>query len=69
LKARCSSGLIDAPPGSLNGCSGAIVVPAYSIQHQFSEGENIIEFTPEDAGEFPYSCWMGMLRSSITVES
>ncbi|MDR3335812.1 MAG: heavy metal transporter, partial [Treponema sp.] len=30
-------------------------------------GENIIEFTPERAGKFSYSCWMGMIRSSIVV--
>lgn len=31
-------------------------------------GDNIIEFTPAEIGTFPYSCWMGMIRSSITVE-
>ena len=28
---------------------------------------NQLEFTPEQAGTIPYSCWMGMLRGSITV--
>jgi hypothetical protein len=26
-----------------------------------------VEFTPAKTGRFPYSCWMGMIRSSITV--
>jgi plastocyanin domain-containing protein len=30
-------------------------------------GENIIEFTPEKTGTIPYSCWMGMIGSSIEV--
>jgi plastocyanin domain-containing protein len=27
----------------------------------------VIEFTPEKTGRFSYSCWMGMIRGSITV--
>jgi len=30
-------------------------------------GENLIEFIPEKSGTFAFSCWMGMIRSSITV--
>jgi plastocyanin domain-containing protein len=30
-------------------------------------GDNIIEFTPDKSGVIPYSCWMGMIRSQITV--
>ncbi|MDR1797827.1 MAG: sulfite exporter TauE/SafE family protein [Clostridiales Family XIII bacterium] len=61
--------IIDAPKGSVNGCNGAIVIPALDIQYQFQEGENVIEFTADQAGEIPYSCWMGMIRSTITVEA
>jgi uncharacterized protein len=28
-----------------------------------------VEFTPKQIGVIPYSCWMGMVRSSITVVS
>jgi sulfite exporter TauE/SafE/copper chaperone CopZ len=59
--------IIDAPKGSINGCNNRIFIPEYSIEHQFQTGENIIEFTPASTGKFPYSCWMGMIRSSITV--
>jgi hypothetical protein len=39
----------------------------YGIEHRFTPGENVIEFTPSRTGRFSYSCWMGMIRSSITV--
>jgi sulfite exporter TauE/SafE/plastocyanin domain-containing protein/copper chaperone CopZ len=58
---------VNAPQGSINGCNNRIFIPEYDIEHQFTYGENIIEFTPDSAGRFPYSCWMGMIRGSITV--
>jgi sulfite exporter TauE/SafE/copper chaperone CopZ len=58
---------IEAPPGSLNGCNNIMQIPAYELQYQFKTGENVIEFTPDKTGKIPYSCWMGMIRSSITV--
>ncbi|MDR1249209.1 MAG: hypothetical protein LBK63_07900 [Treponema sp.] len=27
----------------------------------------MVEFTPEKPGVYRYSCWMGMIRSNITV--
>jgi plastocyanin domain-containing protein len=44
-----------------------MIIREYGIEHRFTPGENIIEFTPERTGKFSYSCWMGMIRSSITV--
>jgi plastocyanin domain-containing protein len=58
---------INAPQGSINGCNNRMIIREYKIEHSFKPGENIIEFTPDKAGRFPYSCWMGMIRSSITV--
>ncbi len=58
---------IDAPEGSINGCNNRIFIPEYDIEYEFKIGENVIEFTPTGTGQFPYSCWMGMIRSSITV--
>lgn len=54
---------------SLNGCNNEIVLPAFDQQIKLEAGENTIEFTPESAGNYPYSCWMGMLRNTITVIS
>ncbi len=58
---------IDAPDGSINGCNNRIFIPEYDIEYEFKTGENVIEFTPTKTGTFSYSCWMGMIRSSITV--
>ncbi|HWR23718.1 MAG TPA: sulfite exporter TauE/SafE family protein [Feifaniaceae bacterium] len=58
---------INAPERSINGCNNRILIPEYDIEYQFQPGENVIEFTPEKTGKFPYSCWMGMIRGSITV--
>lgn len=59
--------IIDAPQGSINGCNNRLFIPAYGIEHAFTPGKNIIDFTPSETGSFPYSCWMGMIRSTITV--
>ena len=59
--------IIDAPQGSLNGCNYRLFIREYGIEHTFNPGENIIEFMPENVGTFQYSCWMGMIRSTITV--
>ncbi len=58
---------IIAENGSINGCNNRIFIPEYGIEKKFEIGENVIEFTPEKAGTYRYSCWMGMIRSTITV--
>ncbi|MCD7828470.1 MAG: sulfite exporter TauE/SafE family protein [Clostridiales bacterium] len=52
---------------TLNGCNNEIVIAEYNIQIKLQEGENIIEFTPTEEGTFTYTCWMGMLKNTITV--
>jgi sulfite exporter TauE/SafE len=51
----------------LTGCNDELVVPAYAVRKKLVAGDNVIEFTPSKAGRIAYSCWMGMIRSSITV--
>lgn len=58
---------IQADAESLNGCNNELVLPAFGRQVKLSEGTTTITFTPEEPGEYPYSCWMGMLRNTITV--
>ena len=58
---------IDAPAGSINGCNNRMVIPEYGIEYAFQPGENVIRFTPGEAGVYPYTCWMGMISSAITV--
>lgn len=59
--------VIDAPAGSINGCNYKMLLKEYGIEHTFSEGENIIEFTPTKSGTVQYTCWMGMIRGNIFV--
>lgn len=58
---------IDAPKGTINGCNNRMYIDEYGIEHSFQTGENVIEFTPENAGKYQYTCWMGMIRGTITV--
>ena len=58
---------IVVPEGKLNGCNGEIVVPDMDLTVKLREGENVVSFTPDKTGTIPYSCWMGMIKSSISV--
>jgi len=59
---------INAPNGSINGCNNRINIGEYGISnYSFQQGDNVIEFTPTKTGRFQYSCWMGMIRGTITV--
>ncbi len=59
--------VINATPETLNGCNNEIIINEYGIRKKLQVGENVIEFTPTEAGNFRYSCWMGMIRATITV--
>ncbi len=59
--------VIDAPENQITGCNNRMLIGEYGIEHTFVPGENIIEFTPSETGRFRYSCWMGMIRATITV--
>jgi len=59
--------VIQARKDDINGCNNEIVIPEFKVRKKLKTGENIIEFTPAETGTFVYSCWMGMIRSRITV--
>jgi sulfite exporter TauE/SafE len=56
-----------AGANSLNGCNGTVVIPEFNIEQKLQPGDNILEFTPLKAGTIGYTCWMGMISSTITV--
>lgn len=58
---------IEVKAGDLNGCNYALVVPAYGIRKKLAPGKNVVEFTPGRAGSLAYTCWMGMITSTIQV--
>jgi uncharacterized protein len=59
--------ILQAEQENINGCNNAIVIPAFDVRNNIVAGDNYFEFTPTETGTIAYSCWMGMIRSSITV--
>lgn len=51
----------------LTGCNNELKIKEYGINKKLEIGENIVEFTPDDIGEFTYSCWMNMITNKIKV--
>lgn len=49
-------------------CSEMVVFDKLGQSAKLPEGETVaIEFTPEEAGEIPFQCQMGMLRGKVVV--
>ncbi|MCR5319003.1 MAG: sulfite exporter TauE/SafE family protein [Treponema sp.] len=59
---------IEASEESLNGCNYRMIFRDFGFQYQMDYGTNVIEFSPEKSGTFQYTCWMGMVQGSVTVE-
>lgn len=59
--------ILVAGQNDLTSCNEAISIPAFNIQAGLIPGETIVEFTPTEVGELPYSCWMGMINNTIYV--
>jgi sulfite exporter TauE/SafE len=51
----------------LNGCNNPVTIPQYGIRKTLVPGDNLVEFTPAAAGSITYTCWMGMISSTIHV--
>lgn len=58
---------INVPEEVINGCNYKMVLSAYGITHEFTPGENVIEFTPGEPGTVQYTCWMGMINGKINI--
>ena len=61
--------IIHAEEEKITGCNNEIVIPALNMRIPLSVGDNVVEFTVNEPGVIPYTCWMGMLHGSITVEA
>ena len=59
---------IHAEAEKITGCNNEMVIPALNLRVPLSEGDNIVKFTVDEPGVIPYTCWMGMLRGTITVD-
>ncbi|MEK7598280.1 MAG: sulfite exporter TauE/SafE family protein [Patescibacteria group bacterium] len=49
-------------------CAASIMIPSLDIRKNLRSGENIIEFTPRDAGRLVFSCGMGMYVGVFNVK-
>lgn len=50
-------------------CGTEIMLPAYNIRRALPLNEPVVvEFTPDKAGEFNFTCGMGMLRGTVIVQ-
>ena len=56
------------PESKLIGCNSSLAIPAFGIQADLATGDTVVSFTPDQAGAYPYACWMGMIKATITVE-
>lgn len=48
-------------------CASSLTLSKLGIRKTLKAGENIIEFTPKEAGKLPFSCAMGMYTGVFTV--
>lgn len=48
-------------------CASSFVIPRMKVQKNLQSGDNVIEFTPTEAGTIPFSCSMGMYRGALIV--
>ncbi|MFA5413464.1 MAG: sulfite exporter TauE/SafE family protein [Patescibacteria group bacterium] len=51
----------------MSGCTDAILLEKFGIRKDLKYGENIIEFTPTETGEIPFSCGMKMVWGKFIV--
>lgn len=59
--------IIKSDSSSLNGCNNPITIPQYNISRKLIPGNNLIEFVPDRSGIITFTCWMGMISSTIKI--
>lgn len=52
---------------NITGCSNEVVIPKLGLSKKLKEGLNVLEFTPTESGNLPFSCGMGMLNGHFIV--
>lgn len=48
-------------------CASSLIASKIGVRKNLVAGENVIEFTPKEAGQIPFSCSMGMYRGVFRV--
>ena len=59
--------IINVDKKYLTGCNNEIIIKDFKIDQKLDIGTNEIEFTPQEEGEYIYSCWMNMIKNKIKV--
>lgn len=59
--------IINVEEKYLTECNNEILIPDFNIDEKLHVGENIIEFTPNEVGEYSYTCYMRMIKNNIKV--
>ncbi len=58
---------IIADTARLQGCFRSFQIPELGVSKSFAETDNALEFTPDKAGTFTFSCSMGMGNGKLVV--
>ncbi|MBR1598832.1 MAG: sulfite exporter TauE/SafE family protein [Lachnospiraceae bacterium] len=53
--------------GYLTGCNNEVISRDFGFDKPLSVGDNIITFTPNETGDYTYTCWMNMIDNQIKV--
>ena len=61
--------IIHVSSDKLTSCNNEIVIKEFNIKKKLKVGDNIIEFTPDEAGDFSITCWMNMIHNNLKVTS
>jgi plastocyanin domain-containing protein len=60
--------VMTADMATLKGCSRSVVISSFGVRKSLTETNNVITFTPTQAGTFKIACSMNMYRGTFTVE-
>ncbi len=59
--------IVNADEQTLNSCNYQMLFNDFEVGYRLGIGQNLMEFTPNESGDFIYSCYMGMIGANITV--
>ncbi len=56
------------PEGKLIGCNASLSIPGLNVEVELQSGDTTVDLPAMEAGTYSYSCWMGMIKATITAE-
>ncbi len=58
---------IHADASELTSCNETVRIEAFGVERHLEPGDNVIEFTPGEPGDYTMTCWMGMITNTVRV--